>query len=150
MGTPAAQVNPSWIIHPAVPTTTNDAPQITTVAPTTASGDQEGIQQKKAQRRTHSVTHKDFGTKNIALFNVNLETGGNLCGPVQILVATYDPHNKISLVEFDLYVKPAHCAKWDQFTINVHGIEPSQQRIKDARQIEAVWHDLLEYFDRLL
>jgi hypothetical protein len=33
---------------------------------------------------------------------------------------------------------------------DVHGIEPSQQRIKDASQIEAVWHDLLQHFERLL
>jgi hypothetical protein len=133
------------------PDTPPVAPQTTTEAsPTPASGDQEGNQRKKAPRRTHSVAHEDFGAKNIVLFNVDLETGGNLCGPVQISVAAFDPHNKISLVEFDSYVKPAFGAKWNQFTINVHGIEPSQQRIKDARQIEAVWHDLLEYFHRLL
>jgi hypothetical protein len=130
----------------AAPTTANDAPPTTAEAPPTASGDQEGNQQKKAPRRTHSVAHEDFVANNVVLFNVDLETGGNDCGPVQISVAAYDPRNKISLDEFDSHVKPANGAEWSQHTINVHGIEPSQQRIKDASQIEDVWHDLLEYF----
>ena len=134
----------------AAPTTANDAPPTTAEAPTTASGDQEGNQQKKAPRRTHSVAHEDFVANNVVLFNVDLETGGNDCGPVQISVAACDPRNKISLDEFDSHVKPANGAEWSQHTINVHGIEPSQQRIKDASQIEDVWHDLLEYFARLL
>jgi hypothetical protein len=105
---------------------------------------------KKAPRRTHSIAHADFNADNIVLFNVDLETGGNLCGPVQISVAAFDPHNKISMGEFDSYVKPANGAKWCQHTINVHGIEPSQQRMKDASPIEVVWHELLKYFERLL
>ncbi len=130
----------------AAPPTNHDTPPTTTEASPTASGNQ----QTKPLRRTHSVAHEDFHAKNIVLFNVDLETGGNLCGPVQISVAAFDPQKNVSLAEFDSYVKPADGAEWNQHTINVHGIEPSQQRIKDASKIEDVWRDLLEYFERLL
>lgn len=133
-----------------VPTITNILPNTATEVSNTASGDEEGKQQKKLPRRTHSVAHDDFVAETIVLFNVDLETGGNDCGPIQISVAAFDPQDKESLEEFDSYVKPGNGAIWSQHTINVHGIEPSQQRIKDASPIEDVWHNLLEYFDRLL
>jgi hypothetical protein len=96
------------------PATTNDATAATSEAPPTAGGDQEGNQQNKAPRRTHSIAHNDFEDKNIVLFNVDLETGGNDCGPVQISVAASDPQNKTSLEEFDSCVKPAIDAEWSQ------------------------------------
>jgi hypothetical protein len=93
----------------------------------------------RAPRRTHSVAHQEFKAKNIVLFNIDLETGGDSCGPVQILVAAYDPHESKNLAEFDSYVKPAKGALWSQATINMHGILPTQQRIKEADELEEVW-----------
>jgi hypothetical protein len=120
------------------------------------SQEQQGKEQTRATRaprvprRTHSVAHEEFEAKNIVLFNVDLETGGDSCGPVQISVAAYDPHGMKNLAEFDSYVKPAKGAQWSQATINVHGILPSQQRIKDASELEEVWYCLLQYFQLLL
>ena len=62
---------------------------------------------RRAPRRTHLVAHEEFKAKNIVLFNVDLETGGDSCGPVQISVAAYDPHELKNLAEFDSYLKPA-------------------------------------------
>jgi inhibitor of KinA sporulation pathway (predicted exonuclease) len=53
-------------------------------------------------------------------------------------------------VEFDSYVKPDKGALWSQATINVHGIQPKQQRIKEASKFEEVWHCLLQYFEKRL
>jgi DNA polymerase III alpha subunit (gram-positive type) len=110
---------------------------------------EQGKEQRRAPRaprRTHSVAHADFESKKIILFNVDLETGGDSCGPVQISVAAYNPHEKRSLSEFDAYIRPAKGALWSQATINVHGIQPTQQRIKEADELEEVWQKLLEYF----
>ena len=107
-------------------TITNALPTTATEASNTASGDKEGKQQKKVPRHTHSVAHEDFVAKNIVLFNVDLESGGNDCGPIQISVAAFDPQLKRSLEEFESCVKPGNGAIWSQHTINVHGIEPSQ------------------------
>jgi inhibitor of KinA sporulation pathway (predicted exonuclease) len=96
------------------------------------------------------VAHEDFEAKKIVLFNVDLETGGDSCGPVQILVAAYDPHQKTNLEEFNSYVNPAKGTLWLQHTINVHGILPTQPRIKEASELEEVWHCLLQYFEKLL
>jgi hypothetical protein len=93
------------------------------------------------QMRNH--VHK----KEVSIFGgtkKDLETaGGNDCGPVQILAAAWDPQKKASLEEFDSCVKPANGAEWLQRAVNMHGTEPSQARIKDARQIEEAWHDSL-------
>jgi inhibitor of KinA sporulation pathway (predicted exonuclease) len=66
------------------------------------------------------------------------------------LVAAYDPQQKAALADFDSYVKPAKGALWSQHTINVHEIEPTQRRIKEASGLEEVWNCLLQYFEELL
>jgi hypothetical protein len=57
------------------PATTNDATAATSEAPPTAGGDQEGNQQNKAPRRTHSIAHYDFlGLSGYAKDNCGRET----------------------------------------------------------------------------
>ena len=57
----------SGIAIDAPKTANHDAPNTATEAPPTASGDEEGKQQKKVPRRTHSVAPEDFVAKTIEL-----------------------------------------------------------------------------------
>ena len=93
----------------------------------------------KKKRRTHSVAHDDL--EDLILLSIDLETGGEAVGIIQISCVAYNPETGDSF-EFDEHVKPPpHVSAnyWSETAINITGIRPNGPEMSAALGIEEVW-----------
>ena len=120
-----------------LPTSTADptgTPTHVVVTPAPASSDHT----QKA-KRSYSIAHDDFLTERVIIFHIDLKHSGQDAGIVQLSVIAYDPSKEEYCGEFNEYVQPPKNAKWEKGAMEVHGIRPNQERIKNAGSIVDVW-----------
>jgi hypothetical protein len=98
----------------------------------------------------HSIVHDDFLKDRVVIFNLDLEHSGNEAGIVQLSVVAFDASDSAVRSEFSEYVKPPQNARWSTKCMEIHGIHPTQERIKNAGPIEAVWPRFVEFIESRL
>ena len=101
-------------------------------------------------KRMHSIVHDDFLKDRVMIFNIDLEHSGDEAGIVQLSVVAFDASNSAVHSEFNEYVKPPQNARWSKKCMEIHGIRPTQERIKNAGTIEAVWPHFVEFIESRL
>ncbi len=103
-----------------------------------------------------SIAHYHIQAGNTVFFSFDVETGGDLCGIIQMLGQIFwtknqgsNPETKSSADDiFNEYVKPPHGAFWSQNAINIHGITPDSPKIQNASSIEEVWGEFCSFINR--
>ncbi len=121
--------------------------------------EQEGAVTSSGTPQGKSIAHKHLEAGEVAFLSFDVETGGELCGIVQIscqifcfaLPASSTSSSQTITTNEDLfnkYVRPQEGAIWSQYAINVHGITPSDPRIQGADTIEDVWRYFCEFVDQ--
>ena len=96
---------------------------------------------------THSIVHHKLLLNNCVLFSVDIKTGGDDCGTTQLSAVAVNLQMKEIIGEFDKYVKPPFNAQWSEATMTVHGIQPTDERIKSASGIETVWKEFAAFIE---
>jgi hypothetical protein len=128
-----------------LPTSTYDptgTPTHAVVTPVPASSDHT----PKA-KRSYSIAHDNFLSGRVIIFHIDLEHSGQDVGIVQLSVIAYDPSKEEYCGEFNEYVQPPKNAKWEKGAMEVHGIRPNQERIKNAGSIVDVWPRFVNFVE---
>jgi hypothetical protein len=104
----------------------------------------------KKPRTIHSKAHDDLMNDKCVFFSVDVETGGEHCGIVQISAVEIHFSYDGTDYEFDMYVNPGPGAKWDSTCTSVTGLSPNDNRIQNAGSIETVWPQFVEFIESQL
>jgi Exonuclease len=98
-------------------------------------------------KQSYLIAHDDFLSERVMIFHIDLEHSGKDARIVQLLVVAYDPSKGEYCGEFNKYVRPLKNAKWEKGTMEVHGIHPNQERIKNASSIVDVWPRFVNFVE---
>jgi hypothetical protein len=104
----------------------------------------------RMQKRVYSIAHDDLLSDRIIIFHIDLEHSGEEAGIVQLSVVAYNPSSQQFCGEFDEYVQPPKNAKWEKGAMEVYGIRPDQDRIKNADGIVDVWPRFINFVESRL
>ena len=105
-------------------------------------------------RAKGSVAHEFFMNKSLVLLHVDIETGGEAVGIIQLscVVQHVDPSiDNNTLPNFNEYVKPPSTVKnkyWTQVAMDITGLSPKDPRILNAAPIEEVWPRFKSYCEQ--
>ena len=88
---------------------------------TTAHKASQSTSTSQKPRWTHPVAHHKLLLNYCVLFSVDVETGGNDCGMIQLCTVAVNLQTK-HVGEFDKYIKPPINAQWSEAAMTVHGI----------------------------
>ena len=88
--------------------------------------------------------------KGIVCLSVDVKTASPMIGIVQISVAVFDHKTKKILGYFNEYIDPGDnlASYWDENSMNVHGIQPSDKRIQIADNIKEVWPRFVKFCEK--
>lgn len=101
--------------------------------------------------KPHPMT-ADFEGGRIIMLSIDMETGGENCGPVQLSGKAYDPHsNKMLGESFNMYIKPPANAVWNPATTEVHGLHARHENIVSAEgDLATVWPQFIDWMESFL
>jgi hypothetical protein len=76
--------------------------------------------------------------------SVDVETAGSMVGIVQLLMVAFDYQTKEVLALFDKYINPGDDKRefWNENSMEVHGIRPTDDRIKTVGKLERNEHSM--------
>ena len=101
---------------------------------------------KKKPKHLHSIAHEHFTEKELVFLSLDVETGGENVGLIQLLCVSYDPNANNPPTngkdEFDEYIKPlknVEAGDWNQINIELTGIQPNDEKMINASELEDVW-----------
>jgi hypothetical protein len=86
-----------------------------------------------------SKAHPFYEANNVIFVSLDLETGGEHCGIVQLSAVFKNQEGVEVAPPFNHYVKPPDKAVWNPNAMKIHGLHKGDARIKDADSIEVVW-----------
>jgi len=103
--------------------------------------------------RGRSILHHHMKQKKVVFLSLDLETGGEECGIIQLSAEFIRPElcrdggkvakdtlSKVTRgVIFNEYVNPGEDAEWATAAIEVTGLSPTDDRITSARDLDQVW-----------
>ena len=90
-------------------------------------------------RRIHSIAHEQIINKSLVLFHVDIETGGEHCGIIQLSAVAHDVDTNQMLGKFNKFVNPGRDAIWNDQCTATHGLTKHHPSIKDGDTIFEVW-----------
>lgn len=91
-------------------------------------------------RRSTSLLHDDLLAGNCVFFSIDLETGGENCGIVQLSAVAFKLDGTL-LGEYNSYVKPPDGSIRNQNAMEVTGLGPRDPRISSAKPLQEVRAD---------
>mmetsp|Transcript_3091 Transcript_3091/g.7013 ORF Transcript_3091/g.7013 Transcript_3091/m.7013 type:complete len:243 (+) Transcript_3091:208-936(+) len=97
-----------------------------------------------------SVANQHWTNGNMMLVHLDLETGGNGVGIIQMASTIHDPYSNEVKGEFNEYVKPPDyipAGAWSGIAIDIHGLQPSSDIIKTASPLVDVWHRWVDFVE---
>ena len=102
---------------------------------------------KKKERKTFSIAHQWLDEGNAVLVHIDLETGGEQCGVVQLSSVIYDVGLRLVVGEFNKYVRPPDDAVWNSHAC-VHCLSASSESIKSADTLVKVWTEFVKFIEK--
>jgi hypothetical protein len=93
------------------------------------------------------IVHDDLVEENCVFFSIDIETGGEDCGMVQLSAVQINFEANSTVHEFDMYINPGHSAKWDLMCMMMSGLNPSDHWIKNAAPIDIVWPEFVAFIE---
>ena len=117
---------------------TNEAQQVTVTNPVIAA---------LVTKQKNSIAHEDWVGHRSLIFHVDLEHGGDACGVLQLSVVAYDPTGFKVISELDEHIKPLATALWPDHASEVHGLYPTDERIRSAMSIFKVWNRFVLFIE---
>ena len=98
---------------------------------------------KKARKAEMDRYMKAIDAKKVIFIHVDLETGGEKVGIVQLSSIAHDSATNIQIGRpFDMYVRPhsrVTADDWSDHATAVHGLHHNHPSIKKAEWIDSVW-----------
>lgn len=96
-----------------------------------------------------SVAHGLIIENKVVLVSLDLETGGESCGVIQLSAVAFTLDGKTVHENFDSYVKPPLQAQWNQHAVNLHGLHANHPSIVNADGIQTVWPKFVTWAESL-
>ena len=96
----------------------------------------DGNNKKNTTKRVHSIAHTDIENKSIVLFHVDIETGGEHCGIVQLSAVAHDLSTNKTIETFNRFINPGDNAIWDDACTLIHGLSRTHAEIKNGGRLE--------------
>ena len=144
-------------------TAPNLPPESTTeVEPSLPERERQEIDDSTARKGRSKPADHLFQSGDVCVLSFDLEHGGDYCGIVQLSAelmtlrlkesangsATADKLEDLykNPTTFNEYVNPGENAIWDEYCTGIHGIRATDDRIKNADGIKAVWGRFLDWF----
>ena len=92
------------------------------------------------KRKKYSIVHEYIVNRKAVFVSLDLETGGDSCGVIQLSAEIFQVSEDLSGYTrqneiFDKYVKPSECAVWSQSAINIHGLHAGHKNIVSADSV---------------
>ena len=122
---------------------------------------EEDEETKKARKK--SLVYDYIREGKAVFISLDLEHGGENCGITQLSAQIFrlcrdsvvkenkvkPPYDDIFIEEeFNEYVKPPQDAEWNEHTIAITGLGPTDQRIMEADSIEIVWGRFVAFINK--
>jgi hypothetical protein len=119
----------------------------------------------KKKNAAHSIAHKYFEEDRIVFISLDLETGGDRCGILQLSAEICSPDGTRLGGEllpgevlpdgkrdgiFDSYIKPPASAIWNNFATEIHGLHKDHPVILEAEPIGIVWPKFVSHVEKVL
>jgi Inhibitor of the KinA pathway to sporulation, predicted exonuclease len=105
----------------------------------------------KVVRRKHSMAHDSIVAGNLIFLHVDLETGGEQVGVIQISCVCHDYKTNEVIGTFDSYVRPPASVKpshWNEHATSITGLNWHSPEIKGADEIHIVWEQFKAFCEK--
>jgi hypothetical protein len=107
---------------------------------------ESSTQQSKKPRTTTSILTDSYLKKSKAILclSVDVETAESMVGIVQLSMVAFDYQTKEVLALFDKYINPGDDKRefWNEHSMEVHGIRPTDDHIKTVGKLERNEHSM--------
>jgi hypothetical protein len=113
--------------------------------------EEDGVANGIKVRRKHSIAHDSIVAGNLIFLHVDLETGGEEVGVIQISCVCHDYKTNEVIGTFDSYVRPPASVKpshWNEHATLITGLNWHSPQIKRADEIHIVWEQFKAFCEK--
>ncbi len=135
---------------------TNDNSLSNTPDNTTANESQDNNPHKLPIPKSKSIAYHTIDEGKAIYLSLDIKTGGENCGILQLFAQIFciiGLSKKKTIVTdnsddiFNKYVKPPDNSIWDSIATDIHGLQPSSPVIQNAKSINEVWGDFINFIN---
>jgi hypothetical protein len=102
-------------------------------------------------RRKYSMAHDDIVKGRLLFLHVDLETGGEDVGVIQISCVCHDYTKNEVTATFNSYIRPPNYVKvssWNEHATRITGLHHHSPEITNADQIDIVWPKFKDFCEK--